>query len=315
MAKIIILEGPDGAGKSVLARKLEARGARYVHHGPPKKGEDLFETYLAALEQAVKASRDEPRVTAFDRLHLGELVYGNLVRGRSQLGTMGVDLLERYAHARGAVVVLCLPPWRVCEAVWRTRQEQAGEYVKDVQTMHQVYRAYADLLFRDRRPYVWYDWTRHGAAGFADALLACDPVMLPPGVVGGTHPRFLFVGERANTGANGGHDLPFMSLKGCSAWLYNVLREAGFEERDVAFANARDCRGKPHPDPMLPRANGLERMVGPNTIALGQVADDWLTGHGIGHHTVEHPQYHKRFRAGAREAYVARLREIRRGAA
>ena len=316
VAKIIIIEGVDGAGKTTLARELERLGARYVHHGPPKKGEDLFSMYVKALHGAhadtappkagAAPQKNQTPAVVFDRLHLGELVYGEAVRKRSQLGVMGIDLIDRYAHARGAITVIALPPWRVVEKSWLARD---GEYVKDIKQLYAIYAAYADLLFRDRRPYLHWDYTRWPAASVARALLTVEPTVLPPGLVGSPCPQFLFVGERANMRRSaGGLDIPFMSLKGASAYLYQALRDAGFSEGECAFMNALDADGAPNPDPIV--TSELEQQIGPRTIALGRVAHRWLCDHGIGHHELPHPQHQKRFKSAN---YVAALRKIRRG--
>lgn len=96
---ILILEGPDGAGKSTAANLMQTTH-RIIHHGPPKPGEDLFKTYLYALLKA------DPN-TVFDRLFHGEQVYGPIFRGVSQLTHGQVAYLELVAAQRGAVVAWC----------------------------------------------------------------------------------------------------------------------------------------------------------------------------------------------------------------
>lgn len=101
MTRHIVIEGPDGAGKTMLARALcEVRGKAYHHEGPPPNPGAL-EHYRSLLERSTP--------TVFDRLHLGELVYGPLLRGASQLNL--ADALELNYKAD---LIICLPPWETC---------------------------------------------------------------------------------------------------------------------------------------------------------------------------------------------------------
>lgn len=115
----LIIEGPDGAGKTTLAHDLCKRyGMAYHHEGPPPNP-GAFEHYRSLL--------DWPEPTVFDRLHVGELVYGPLLRGGSQLTLEQANLLNRKAD-----LVICLPPWETCLDNTRPRDEM----IKDVFTMH-----------------------------------------------------------------------------------------------------------------------------------------------------------------------------------
>ncbi len=88
---IVVLEGPDFAGKSALAARLASGDSsfRIVANGPPPVGVDLASHYLAQ----VRAAR-ESGFTIFDRLHIGELIYGPRLRGESRLSQRGLELLE-----------------------------------------------------------------------------------------------------------------------------------------------------------------------------------------------------------------------------
>lgn len=97
-----IIEGPDGAGKTTYSKVIcEKFGLEYHHEGPPPTGVDIFRHYLRLLER--------PQPTCFDRLHLGELVYGPVLRGSSGVGFEQC----RYLSSQ-ALVTVCLPPMTVC---------------------------------------------------------------------------------------------------------------------------------------------------------------------------------------------------------
>ena len=111
----IVIEGPDGAGKTVLAKRLaETLGMDYRHEGPPPAGVDAFKHYIGML-------RTMP--TVFDRFAFGEMVYGPLLRGKSGVTFAELLLLRdvlRLTHSR---VVLCLPPFDACLANMKDRKE------------------------------------------------------------------------------------------------------------------------------------------------------------------------------------------------
>lgn len=87
------LEGPDLAGKSTVAAELLGKfGGRTVANGPPPNKGALVDHYLAQVEEAAAL---ESELTVFDRLHVGELIYGPLFRGQSLLSRADVATIEQ----------------------------------------------------------------------------------------------------------------------------------------------------------------------------------------------------------------------------
>jgi thymidylate kinase len=98
---LIIVEGPDGAGKTTFAelivkelKEREDRTIRLQHFGEPKT--DPFVEYTS-----LGYTSDYHLVC--DRLHWGEVIYGPLYRGESLLGDR-YHRVEDYLNARGAVI-------------------------------------------------------------------------------------------------------------------------------------------------------------------------------------------------------------------
>lgn len=109
---IIVLEGPDFAGKSTLAHQLvEALDdkitptlrTRVVHNGQDKEltSQQLFIKYVGQVANAIEYGGD----TIFDRLHVGEVVYGPKYRGDSRLSPAQIVAIGQLLDDAGAIKV------------------------------------------------------------------------------------------------------------------------------------------------------------------------------------------------------------------
>lgn len=297
---IIVLEGPDGAGKSTLAQEFVRRGFEYRYHDdPPKPGEDKFATYTKAI-LSVAPTED----VVFDRFAPSEHVYGLVRRGETQIGIEQLRLINRLLYSRGAFTIFCLPPFATVEKNWRARLKD--ELVQDSGQLEKLYHAYDALRSSeyDRLHAIAYDYSVGPSIfGFHATKLSIPllPFYLPEGVIGHPSARFLFVGEQSSDV----HDLAFYSYSSArSAHFLNLaLWEAGFKEHELCFTNAR------YPD-------GGERDIksiydGRIVIALGDVAGRVCSHQGVPYLAAPHPQYVRRFKSKRREQYVAMLRMFR----
>jgi thymidylate kinase len=304
--QIIILEGPDGSGKTTLASQLHDRHKfRIVHTGPPSLGENVFMSYAKSLYD-VKYNKNYPTLhTVFDRLHLGELVYGPIYRGVDLLGPNGSVLIERIISGFGASVIICLPSYNVC---WANVQHRGDNLIRSSteKKFLEVYKAYEELA----KSYQVFDYANQ-------EWEHPDLVMpMPHGFIGSPTPKFLFIGEIAN---HPSLDFPFMSLSGSSKYLYSAMILAGYQEQDVAFVNAFNLDGK---------ENDLYagwRLLGfPSVLVLGHRAQNvWMSQYltntngadaRISFTSLEHPAYWKRFHANEFNEYAEKLRLHRIGA-
>lgn len=134
---IIVLEGIDGSGKSTLAEqilKLSPIKASIVHRGP-LKGSVQDELITPLLE----VPDDELMIC--DRWHVGELIYGPIYRGRSQVKGMYERQIERILASKAAVRVIVMPPLEVV----KQRLEIRGEDYLQPEHVDQVHQAYVDF--------------------------------------------------------------------------------------------------------------------------------------------------------------------------
>lgn len=152
--RIVVLEGPDGSGKSTLAQRLhEYFGWAIVHLGPPPDNMTAF-TQCEKVIQALVDAKEKGVI--LDRFHIGERIYGPVMRGVDTMKVVGQRLIERrMALKHNTVLVDCLPSWDVCRSNWLARKGE--EYVKDEAKMKYIYAEYKG--FETRLPRLHYDYT------------------------------------------------------------------------------------------------------------------------------------------------------------
>lgn len=298
---ICILEGPDGGGKTTLARQLcEHFQAEYVHEGPPPAGVATLVHYGKILQTA----RQRPGNTIFDRLALGERVYGPILRGRDTLGENGMRLFHRIVTAGRAVEVLCLPAYDVAMTRWRQKED----LVKDAE----MYRAVYDRYFELSDDQHFYDWTEVGAFDMlCDNIALGDLTPLPPQFIGDPGASFLIVGDRGSEPDSPTANLPFYGETNSSGWLDRMLRLAGFREDELMLVNAyRWQRDHPDWDTVIPE-DILPPAPNMTVIALGNNAAERCRQLSIEHRKLPHPQYWKRFHAKDERGFVNLLQACR----
>lgn len=292
MKRLFIIEGPDGAGKTTLARQLcRDFKADYHHEGPPPRGVSLLHHYGSQLASAYKP-------TVFDRFHVGELVYGPILRGQSGLSNQDMVLMQRLVNGRGATVIICLPPLEV------TVQNLHKKELLDQMQLKLAYDHWTRLT-APGHPFVTYDYTTQEK--LLPRILA-EPYRLHWDAIGAPGARFLFVGERVN----GDLDVPFFSTQSSSAFLNDALAAAGYQEHEIAFTNAFDKEG--HARDLI----GILEPLSPDyhVIALGEHAKNLCAAtfeNPMRWSSVPHPSFWRRFRYRRSEEYVELLREVRNG--
>lgn len=138
---IVVLEGPDFAGKSTTAEQLVHRfggDVRWV--GQPPVSTDLVSYYLDPVQEA--ASR--AGLTVFDRLHVSELVYGPIFRGASRLALHQAREIDKQLDVVGALKVHVDAADSLL--LDRFRGPRGDEMVNDERRLIEVANAYRRLL-------------------------------------------------------------------------------------------------------------------------------------------------------------------------
>lgn len=126
---IVVIEGPDGAGKTTLADKVQAEGEKIglvvnrVHSAVPR---DPAREYERIIDRA-----NDSRLHVVDRLHFGELVYGFTRRQSPAFGLRTFTFLETcMRHANGVTCVLAPEHHDLLRAHWQ-RLENTPEKIAE----------------------------------------------------------------------------------------------------------------------------------------------------------------------------------------
>lgn len=142
---IIILEGPDGSGKTTLANKIKDQtGFMLLHrsHQTDSNAESLFDEYA----QVIKAGKN----CIMDRGWYSEMVYGPVMRGASAITYPQMYELERLLAKNGALIIHCTAPEAT---LWKRCLRRGEDYVTKKDTFHEICNGF-DVLMGDVPHYV-----------------------------------------------------------------------------------------------------------------------------------------------------------------
>lgn len=123
---IVAIDGPDGAGKTTLAKRIaEMFGGEYIHLTWSPSLEENMESYRrSAIEYATALSKD--RIVVLERPWLSHVVYGSVYRG----GFQPVDAWRKATEDAQLIGIMAQPSNL---GVW------AGKYAELVTTRDEMY--------------------------------------------------------------------------------------------------------------------------------------------------------------------------------
>jgi energy-coupling factor transporter ATP-binding protein EcfA2 len=134
----VLLEGPDGGGKTTLARHLAAKfGLLSVKNGAPNPGDVLVDVYREQLQAD----------TVIDRSWPSEVIYAPILKRPALITNHQSAALFGELRAKGGRIIICLPPLFTCEAAWKGR---AGELFQDPAILEAAWKEYFELAFSFR---------------------------------------------------------------------------------------------------------------------------------------------------------------------
>jgi thymidylate kinase len=279
---LIMLEGPDGAGKSTLSEQLKEHfpAAATVHHGPAKGigSRELAATYASSLKLAL-----EGQTLIMDRGWPSEPIYSAVYRKvPSRITPVYRRMLERMALRDGAVTVLCLPSLYLCAEAFNSGRE---EMLESTDQLREVYEHYGLLesVTGTQIPVISYNRELTSLS----ALVATIRRAL---VVQSLTPKALLVCEKPGSASeeHGRVQVPFATFTGggCSEALAAEFELFGIDEAKLAWANAYWVDGGENAIPLENRTR---------IFALGNVAAGYLRAKGVEFTQVPPPQHHYKY--------------------
>jgi hypothetical protein len=160
---LILMEGPDGAGKTVTAKAVFA-DYHYQHNGPPENAERVVEWQLLSLLPDVTVA-PAPARWVVDRSWPSEQAYHKHAGRRDAFTeTIVREVFEPYMLRNRGVVVLCLPPYAVARGSWAARAAKGQELLTDEAQFADTYAFYARWPLTTNLPHVVFDYTKHSHA-------------------------------------------------------------------------------------------------------------------------------------------------------
>ena len=313
----IVIEGPDGTGKTTLAAEIVRRtGANYLHCGPPDR--PALDFYLGKL-RSVKGP------TVVDRLHVGSYVYGLAFRNAPDMSDFENWLIEGFLYAHGAQLVYCDAPRTVIDKNLARGPDNPDASIYEAPAKRTLVRTlYERRLMSTELPLVRYDYTSYAGA-FEDTVesihetLVIDALLhstLPElDAIGNTvFPKYVLVADRPSwydravkhacgrgmtpwersqflTRVNRrSHDLVLASTSG--RYMYMAIKSAELKLSEFAMLNSVQGDGR-----RLSGGMEMTPMIQDDTdvVALGRNAATELIQAAQPYRVIPHPQHWRRF--------------------
>lgn len=310
---LIILEGPDGAGKTYLANQLKNRlqsdeggDVKILHKGPPT--EHPLDEYENPLHRYRPKSNEH---IICDRWHLGEAVYPDLLQRKTRYDSATHRHIDMFLQSRGAIIVFV----RSTQAKISSRLSMSGRTLTPLDRLlvsryDEVVRRYEKIL--ELSGVRWMNDPRDMGLGYLPnvtymaMLREKNATVLNPFTtyVGSPTPDVLFFGE--TRGVAGSHAIgpapAFVPYLGTSG--HYILSHLDTVKMNAGFANACDVD-----DPRRILAVLGKGRTPPAVVALGRAAAHRLDSLGVDHAVAPHPQYVRRFHNSYGNVYAEVLRE------
>lgn len=311
MNGIIVLDGPDGAGKTTLAKHLvENHGAKYIHltYRWPRH---MFEYHTSAIHRAGRLAKNN--LVVIDRWWMSELCYANAYRGGSSWPLMS-RMMQRVLLKYSGIYVYCLPVdtrehLRAYDDLKTQRKEMYKDILPVVMEYHKLWdrvKHWPNITRYDRFTQGgWLPEFTEKMFTIMATLQAGQPADAADhenhnliGHVGLA--KYLFIGDQTNQRKFGGTWWPFYEYKASSLYLTQLLDKLHFEEHEGAWCNAR---GEPEmARSLLDRFELIPICLGKDAFlhVTEKDARNWSKRNHP--YAVLHPAYDRRFPIGIKGA-------------
>jgi len=280
----IIIEGPDGSGKTSLIRHLLHTFRWPVCH--------VVQPGIPNVEQMAWLAQSGPMI--FDRFHWSPVIYGEVLRRGPELDGHDWWMLEGLLLARGYVTVLCVT--EIDEMLRNNENEvQLWDSVREYQVVYDLAVEYSRLQDASKLPTLTYNYRCQTPEQIVPWLNEHVRNPAPVGILGSPRPAVWLVGDRRSCSDIYTEHLPFYTSR------HFANRTKGLSTAGLYLNCAMDMVGLTWDKVALSNSCGYDLsymysdLGRPKVIALGQAASNRLKKSGIEHSRVPHPQYYRRF--------------------
>ena len=284
---LCVIEGADGTGKTTLVNRLKRLSpvpVTVLHKGPPDPERHILEEYGKDLDW-YRPTLD--RLLVLDRWHLGEMIYGPLLRGVSKLDPPMRLWIDMYLASRGAILVNTIqsPP------VVRDRIAKRGDGLIKPEMVEEILARYEEIV---STPYIpcmkALDLEDYGASKVIEMAATCAQNTLSladhPRYVGCVAPTILLVGDVRGGDQSWAGAFPPLPNSSGHYLMETISNWPPLNLAHIGLTNANDSD-----------VVGILEAVHtrPPVVALGMEAAHTLEELHVEHGTVYHPQYRRRF--------------------
>ena len=136
---IIIIEGPDGSGKTTLAEQLSRQtGYRMIHRSQPKSEEEK-KLMMGEYLQLIKNNKN----VIFDRCWYSEMAYGPVMRDASVIRYPEMYELERMLAKNGALIIYCTGSEA---ALWMRCTQRGEDYITSRDAFKEIHKNFEEIM-------------------------------------------------------------------------------------------------------------------------------------------------------------------------
>ena len=137
---IIIIEGPDGSGKTTLANKLAKRTGYMLLHRSQPKSEEEKKKMMAEYLQVIDSGEN----VIMDRCWYSEMVYGPVMRDASVISYPEMyELEKRICKKGGGIIIYCTDR---PDVLWNRCQERGEDYITTLSTHVDICEGFEKLM-------------------------------------------------------------------------------------------------------------------------------------------------------------------------
>lgn len=136
---IIIIEGPDGAGKTTLAEQISRQTKYPIIHRTKPKNEEEKKRMMGEYLQTIRSGKN----MIFDRCWYSEMAYGPVMRDSSVISYPQMYELEEQLAKTGALIIYATGPKA---ALWQRCQKRGEEYITSRDNFNAIYDNYVQIM-------------------------------------------------------------------------------------------------------------------------------------------------------------------------